>query len=194
MSAKRDLPFPKGETAWNGEVPTSGVDYTKCGHEYSYTDPTSHRELTLRAVRNESGITLYGKLPVTLNASGTSITGYARLPTDPWCVIDDEIGSNGVEDDDVCYVHVKGPCTVKTASASLSSITAGDYVVAATRASSTAAGTTGSGVNLISPIANATDATGAFANNRGAMARAISAATTNNTDTGIRVNMDARFV
>lgn len=194
MTAKRNLPFEKGKTLYEGEVPTSGANYGFCGQEYTINDSTTGRETTLRAVRNESGITLYGRLPVQLNIYGTSITGYATSAVQQCCIIDDDLGSSGVEDDDVCYVVVKGSPLVKTGQAGLSSIVAGDWVTALTQANSTAAGTTGAGVNLVLPIANATDATAANINSRGIIGRAVSAATTNNTATAIRVNLDVRFV
>lgn len=194
MSAKYDLPFKKGRTLYGGSVPTSGANYAFCGTEFEAKDSTttSGRKITLRAVKNGSGITLYAKQPVQLNAVGDTILGYARLPDVPWVVLDDEIGAAGVVANDACFVHVKGPCTVKTAGASLIGIAAGDPIVAATAANSTAAGTTAAGVNRRTDAI--TNGTVASTVNDGVMARAITAATTNQTATEIRVNMDARLL
>lgn len=192
MSYETSLPFKKGKTQYGGSVPSSGADYGKIGQEYIAKDPGgTGRKVRLRAVKNASGITLYGKQPVTLNAAGTEITGYARLPDARWAVLDDDLSSAGVVANDVCYVVVGGPVTVKTAGANLISISAGDLIVGATAANSTAAGTTAAGVNKIGALASATEA---FTLNNGAMARAISAATTNQTSTDLRVCMDARLV
>ena len=195
MSYHVNLPFKKGETLYGatvgGSVPSSGANYNFIGQEYTYDDPTTHAQVVLRAVKNESGIALYGQQPVVLNSAGTKILGYARLPDSRWVVLDDSLPSTGVAANDVCFVVVRGPCTVKTAGANLLAIVDGDMIVAATAANSTAAGTTAAGVNKIGALAAATDASTI---NNGVMARAISAATTNNTQTGIRVRMDARLI
>ena len=180
-------PFKKGETLYGGSVPSSGANYAMCGQEYHHNDSSTGRPQVLRAVRNESGITLYGRLPVQLNPGGTSITGYASDNEAEYVVLDDDLGSSGVVDDDVCYVVTKGDPLVKTAPSGLLAIAAGDRIVAHTQANSTVAGTTAAGVNLLS-------ATTSVPLNRGVCAKAISAATTNNTNTAIRVRIDARLV
>lgn len=186
-----NLPFEKGKTLYGGSVPSSGANYAFIGHEFDARDSATGRKVRVRAVKNASGITLYGKQPVTLIPNGTEINGYARLPTDRFVGLDDGLDSNGVVANDVCYVVVKGPCLLKTAAANLISIVAGDKIVAATAANSTAAGTTAAGINKIGAPG---DATSAITLNDGVQARAVTAATTNNTETAIRVNIDARLV
>lgn len=187
MYVSTNAPFKKGKTLYEGDVPTSGADYTVVGSHYHYIDSTTGVPGVVRAVRNESGITLYGKQPVQLNSLGTSITGYARSTEAEFAILDDDLDSNGVEDDDVCYIVVQGTPLVKTAPSGLLAIVDSDRLVAHTQANSTGAGTTAAGVNL---LASSTS----VPLNRGVQAKAISAATTNNTQTDIRVRIDARLI
>lgn len=180
-------PFKKGDTLYGGSVPSSGANYAMVGQEYLHNDSSTGRPQVLRAVKNASGITLYGRLPVQLNPAGTEITGYARTTEEEYVILDDDLGSSGVAANDVCYVVTKGDPLVKTAPSGLLEIAAGGRLVAHTQANSTVAGTTAAGVNLLA-------ATTSVPLNRAVMAKAISAATTNNTNTAIRVRIDARLV
>jgi hypothetical protein len=194
MYVSTNAPFKKGKTLYEGSVPSSGADYTVIGSEYHYTDSTTGIPGVIRAVKNTSGITLYGKQPVRLSDDGTKVLGYQVSSIEEWAVLDDDLDSNGVVANDVCYVVVQGCPLVKTAPSSLFAIAARDRIVAHTQANSTGAGTTAAGVNLVLAIANATDATGANTYNRGVMAKALTAATTNNTKTDIRIRIHARLV
>lgn len=193
MSAERDLPWKRGETQYgtgvNGTVPTSGADYTKCGTEYLSEDPLFGRPVRVRAVKNASGITLYGRQPVQLNAAGTQIIGYANRPDQKWVPIDD-LGSTGVGSvgaNDCCFVVIRGVGYVR---ANAVNVSAGDYLHALTLAASTGAGTTANGIEA---RALTSSVTGAQTHPDGEMARAISAATNGQT-THIAVLMDARLI
>lgn len=188
MGYDRNLPFQKGTTLYAGVVPAS-PDYSIVGREFEMDDPVTGRTMTLRAVRNETGQAILGRQPVQLNAAGTSITGYANRPDQSWVVTDDSsrFPATGVKDDDVCYVHVRGPAIAKTASSALLAIVVGDKIIGATGANSTAP----NGVNKIGALASATDAATI---NDGVQGRALTAATANQTETAILLAMDSRLV
>lgn len=192
MGRYTNRPFQKGKTLCGGDATQiAAADYSKCGTEYDFQHESTGRRGVLRAVKNASGITLYGKQPVTLNTAGTQITGYSTRASDRSVLLDDDLDATGVANGDVCYVIVRGVGQVKTAGASLVSIVDGDELVAATAAASTAAGTTAAGVNK---VANVTAGTDGQTIPRGVFARAISAATTNNTATAILALVNAPFV
>lgn len=188
MSDTSTLPFKKGETLYQGTVPTDAV-YDVVGKECKVADPTTGLYVHLRAVKNAAGVTLYGKQPVQLSADGREIAGYATRTSQQAPVLDDSLAAAGVVSNDVCFVIVKGPCTVKTAPVLTGVLVAGSRIVAASIANSTGAGTTNAGVDLVAVATNFTDAATIPL---GVIGRAITAATTNNTKTDVRVIVDVR--
>lgn len=156
------LPFDRGDTYFGG-APTNANDGEHLlGQEYTLMDDQhgTGREVTLRAVRNSSTVTLYGKSLVRLNALGTEIIGveteeYTEARVVP---LDELLPSGGVAANDICFVVVKGPalCQDQIAQASENIISAGSLVRATTINAATTAGATGGRVQAVEVTSSVT--------------------------------------
>lgn len=120
---------------------------------------TSNRRIRLRAVRNMTGQTQYGKLCAVLSrdsktnfASGTgAATAVGGVPGSTRFIqiarlgvvatggpakcfpLDEFLPSTGVVDKDICWMVLRGPAIVKTSFANMSAnVTVGDALVAVT--------------------------------------------------------------
>lgn len=96
-------------------------------------------------VRNMSGITLYKKRLVTLNALTKRAEGYSITTAQRAFPVDEFLPDTGVPHGDLFWVVIAGRAIIATLmSGQTADIVAGDLIVAATvNAASTAAGTTG---------------------------------------------------
>lgn len=210
-------PFPLGKTFY-GESGTIDVSSSYAnvdgihleGREclvpdYVTSDPTNTRGSDLvktRIVRNVSGSTLYGGFAAVYSTSARlrRINGYARLTgTDVAGIIDPNLGSTtGVRDGDLCHLITEGYVLVKTPKVNtdfVTDIAAGDALVSTT--DSAANGTTSNVTNAAGRIRaipatfSATEATDGTAAryNRNIYATAVSACTTNYTNSNLLVHV-----
>jgi len=150
------------------------------------------------ALRNESGIALVGKRIGTLTKTAgyspvQSVDGYCDVLNETGCVvIDSNLPSAGVADDDIFWGIIEGPCTVLTGSAAsaVNSIAVGDVLVAQTAVTSQS---TTSGRVGKAAVANATDAQGAMEVGLGRIGKALSARTTNETNSDLLIQAAIRL-
>jgi hypothetical protein len=165
------------------------------------TTRLSNRPVVMRLMRNTSGITLYKGMIVTSAAgySGKRFDGLARLTAcEVAGVIDDCLGSGGVRNGDLCWVHIQGPALVLSYWANAGAdVAAGNLLYATTSAASnvtTSAAGRFSAWNtaLTATATQATDGTmtGVIVNH---FARAQSARLTSATNTQTLVDMCLRI-
>lgn len=162
--------------------------------------------LVCMAVRNRSGVTLYGKRLVTFDITTagltgiTDIKGYADTLFEKSAPLDEFIATNGVADKDICWVVIEGVCTLMTPEVNTNmngDIAAGADLIAATAASSTGSTTGGrvSNVTFFNATAGETGACfRAYNLARGLVATALSAKTTDNTSADILCRVRARWL
>ena len=131
------------------------------GREFTFADVNettgakrSYKDVVRRLVKNDSGITLNGKLLVQLDGTGTKIKGYAingivtTIAAAGGSIegahlgdvypLDEYLPSAGLADGDWGYIVVKGSAICITANVSVIGVTAvGNRVIAATAEDST---------------------------------------------------------
>lgn len=193
MSRDNDLPFAVGST-YGATSASDGAQFE--GREYTVDDVNpatgarrSNKRRRLRVVRNTSGGALLPKRLVTFKATAGSasvgqVDGMACVTAARAYPIDEYLPAAGCANNDLCYIVVEGPAVCYTAAGSLSAISVGSEVVAATAATSGAA--TAGRVNLIS----LTGATSLLADQiRNRIGYAMSAVTANNTDSDLAVDV-----
>jgi hypothetical protein len=198
MSRDNSLPFPRGEY----ETTAGAFDHL-LGREYKVEDvdwgSTSgqkpHRSgkmVTVRLVKNDSGISLLGthlvRFSTTAGEYGSVVDGYARLTHERGYPVDEFVPSAGVPDGAYFYVVTEGPAMVTTAVAGADfngDISVGSTLCAGTAAAST--GTTAGRVQVqnITGSSQATDYSALLDGVKNMVGRALSAATTGNTSTEI---------
>lgn len=157
MSIERGLPFERGSTYFGGGTPVStagDASYDWEGREFEVDDviytpgPTkgqlrSRDKVTLRIVRNTSGIALLPKRIARFESGthwGRRVDGYTTTTAAHGYPIDEYLPAAGVADDDLFYIVVKGPATVLTnlANSNDNILTYGADVIALTAATSQA--------------------------------------------------------
>lgn len=206
-----DPPMGLGETLSGKDSEGNLINGDKLGMKCDfYTIPTNAQRGNktfpaaghpIRAVllRNTSGITLLGKRLGLLDANAGyaglwNVDGYVvTLHKSPCVLIDPFLASTGVEDDAIFWGIIGGPVLVLTPMAGAdfgSAISVGDMLVAATGSTS---GATTSGRVAKIQLANATDAAGAAAGANAVWARALSAATTGQTNESLLVEVTNRW-
>jgi hypothetical protein len=152
------------------------------------------RRVTCRLVRNTSGITILGKRLVTLNATGTEITGIATtsyaycVPTDEW------LPSTGVRHGDICWVVVEGPAVCLTAFAADLGIATGAALHSLTSsAGSTSGASTATNGRVTQHVVAAATTAGQFTDIiehlKNYIGRAVTARTTGETNADILVDI-----
>jgi hypothetical protein len=171
---------------WLGQIhefPYNNLDGSQVrGNRKRLTGRTIHAI----CLRNESGITLYGKRLARLTRTAgykllESVDGYCAVLGEDLCVIiDPQLSSAGVADDDIFWGIIKGPAVVLTPEAGAAFN--GDIAVAATTQTSVA----GRFSNV--SIANATDAAGALEQAVNLIGIAMSARTTGETNADLLIN------
>lgn len=108
------LPFPLGQTYFNGETIPSDFDYAQLGfigQEYWVKDPsvTDNRMSRVRVVRNAAATAITPDVTVDLNAEGSRVTaedGVSTYPTEP--KVDPNLADD-VPVGDLCYIYIEGP-------------------------------------------------------------------------------------
>jgi hypothetical protein len=186
MPSQDFLHFQLGKTYFEGS-PDAATDGEAILGEEIEVRHSSGRMTTYRIVRNSAGIAVLPKRLAVLNATGTAITGYARLPSDRGVPIDSALPTAGCATNDICLVAVKGPAIALTDLADYAAdLAAGDWLTSQTAATSQA--TTAGRIKLrtvsSSVTANMTETDGVFA-------RAISTALTNDTNTDVLIDVGA---
>jgi hypothetical protein len=162
MARDESLPFNRGETFYNGNIPdlTNGAGGINLeGKEYvaeiapasrysgAVADP-SGRTVRVKVVRNRSAINLLPRRIAryaigTPNAGfnfGTGVDGYVFQTTDPIAgVVDELLPAAGVPPGDLFYVVTDGPTEVISATTGTISIAAGAQIAATTGTSAVSA-------------------------------------------------------
>ena len=172
-----------------------GVEWTGPDHYYPTDTRRSDKMKTWRVVKNNSGIILKpGKRPLRLDETGELVSGYGRLGSaaanaagcEKTVVGDENLVDQAIGTGDWFLVTVKGPTLAKNGETggADTNIAAGDRVCAQTAASSTAGSTQLAGVSKIS-TATSVKALDLL----GALGTALSALTTDQTNTDILVNV-----
>lgn len=190
-----DSLFELGETFFGiGSTIDTTFKYSLLGVEKEFQDPNFTMKVRrMRLVRNSSGINLLPKMAVRYKVSSandpcgfeTEIDGYGAVNPEKIVLVDDQLPSGGVPNGDYFWVCVQGEHLGITAKSSLNSIVVGDFLVAQTAAASTFSTTAGR-LNLIDLTGATTPLANQILYNVG---HAMTARTTNNTDTDIRVNV-----
>lgn len=142
----------RGKT-WYGPTQTIDTNNYEATHleghtvEFPHTDPSNQtvrldsRPVIMRLMRNVSGVTLYAGMMVA-SKSGYEQKRFDGLARTTACeiagVIDDHLGSGGVRNGDLCWVHVQGPAKVYTAytASKLGDVSVGSLLYAITVATS----------------------------------------------------------
>lgn len=199
-----NVAFPRGSTHYNGQtidtndygnsVSLEGVVHIFPNNDPSVTALSARRDggtVTAICVRNVSGIALLpGRIPVWKSGyEGRRVDGYVTTEAAQAAgVVDDQLPSAGVPNGDLFWLIVKGKVLVKTGLTGASdalTISVGNKVVAATAATSQA---TTAGRMKVADFTGATAVLAGQINN--AIGRALTARTTNNTDTNTLVELD----
>lgn len=168
---------PTGLHIEGAEIEVDDIDLAASASTQFKRGGTSNRRIRLRAIRNLTGVTVYGKLLAVLNrdtktnyASGTGApTALGGVPGSTrfrelarlglvatggpaQCIpLDEYLDANGCVANDICWGVLRGPAIVKTSLANMSAdITVGDALVAVTATTAAATdATTGGRVHVI---------------------------------------------
>lgn len=173
MSRDNNLPFPYGQTMWNGDSNAiSASEYAHLeGREYKVNDARygSGEDITLKVVRNKGSVRLAKSHGVMFGTTagwvGRKIRGYVSASGTEGYPVDDQL-TTSVAQNDLFYIGVGGPflCQVSGLVTGATAITAGDVV------SFGAAGMLvpgGAGRNSLGRLDNGTgNITGAITGNR----------------------------
>lgn len=156
MSRNEQMPFPVGQTYYNGDtVPSTQGDrgiINLLGKEYVCEDialatgiARTNRYRVLRLMENNSGVTVYAKNIAILSADGKEIVGVVATLAAAGKPIDEYLPSSGCPAGDRCYVVIEGPAICKNCDAAVATNahTAGNWVVAATVNAATTSTTAG---------------------------------------------------
>lgn len=202
----------RGSTMYNGAtIDTNNLSYldyegqTKIFEDKIWNgsgvkaDRLNGREVVCRLVRNMSGATLYPKRLVQLDpANPGRVTGYTNSLCQEAYVVDEFLPATGVPNGDLFWIVISGPTQVLTpmtgAEFNTTLIAAGQVLVAGTTSTgTTAAGTTGAPGRIAGFTILAATTVPQFTNildyATNWVCRAISAATSGNTNTGILVDV-----
>lgn len=217
MSRDNDQMFDRGQTYYGPDrtidsnnllgVSLEGQEKTFEDLDYATTGGSavpaarSARKVVCRLVRNDSGITLYAKQLVNLNAAGTKVTGLATLDSSDAFPVDEFVPSSGVRANDLFWIVVEGPamCLTPYAGAGFNGV---DIAVGAklhsvtSTAGTTAAGTTSAAGRVTNFVAVAATTAGQFTSlinyTQNYLGQALTARTTGNTHTDILVDVRRR--
>lgn len=211
MAAHRDPPpFDLGQTLKGTDADGNLINKEVLGKTWTFpsysaagTGPRQSRpkrfegSVTVVALRNVSGITLYGKRLGSLKVSAgitslTEVDGYGYVQAQDLVVfIDEFIATNGVAANDIFWGVIRGPVTVLTSpdgTAFNIDIAVGDRLIAGTAAASTGASTAGRVAGMTFFVgATAGITQNAIIGSR-MIGHALSARTTGNTNADILVN------
>lgn len=196
----------KGTMTNDGTTTTINEQVLGTRHEFTDADFSGSAQPRLSgatihaiALRNTSGITLLGKRLVLLDVTAgrgrlKNADGYAHDASMGLCVlVDPFLPSAGVADDDIFWGIYKGPalCLTPTVAADFNAaITAGAPLVAAT--GTTSGNSTGGRVSMVT-LPGQTGATAAFSAAVNLVGYAMSARTTDITNSDVLVDMAVRI-
>lgn len=200
MSHFASLPFPLGKT-WDNTTITNS-DNVQAGREYWIPDVDatnqpkirSNRLRKVRVVRNSTGAVVLPKRLVKIKAGtyGQEVDRYSSVHAAENVFPSDEyLPSAGAPVDSLFYVVVEGPALINTngAADATNVIAVGDSVVA-----STGNGTTNATMAGRIAVADFSGATAPLANNiRNTIGRALSAATTAQTNQDILIDVHPQY-
>lgn len=194
-----NLPWARGTTFYGSAVPPDatsnaqfeGKEWEIEDMDYSVSPPVarSNRYVRVRVVRNVSGILLLPKRLARFQAAGTDgrmygaqVAGYTTITDARGFPIDEFLPAAGVQNNDLFYIVIRGPskCITSLAGGANLVVSVGDYIQAATAATSQA--TTAGRVEL--NVVEASTAPGVFN-----VGHALSAATTANTNSDLLVEV-----
>lgn len=209
-------PFELGTTLKGTDADGNLINSEILGRVYTFNPVTSvtptngvrrfhtAEPLTVIALRNRSGVTLYGKRHATLDLSTagmagiTDVKGYNDSLGEPTVLIDEFIASTGVADKDIFWGVVDGVATAltpETGAAFNGDIAVNADLVAATAASSTGSTTGGRVSNVTFTNATAGNSSNGFDGYRMAMnhlGTALSARTTGETSADLLIRVRNR--
>ncbi len=206
MARNENPPIGRGEVETN-----SGAFDHLLGKEWVFEDidfatgnrgtkPTrSARDVTCRLVKNSSGTTLLPKRLVKFKtgaAYGLEVDGYTNSTAERGHPVDEFVTASGVPDGAYFWIVVKGPATVKLPLAQADfngDVVVGTRVVALTAATSGATTAGRVAVENITGSSQATDYTFLFNQIGNSIGRALSAATTANTNNDLLVDVNSRW-
>lgn len=218
MAKLDSCPFELGTTLKGTDADGNLINGEVLGRKYTFnsittTTPSSGvrklhtaEPLTVMALRNRSGVTLYGKRWATLDVATAGLTGvtdvkgYADVLAEGHCVLIDEfIATNGVADKDIFWGVVEGVATTLTSETGAgfngADIAVSGDLVAATAASSTGAATGGRVTNVSFTNATAGNSSNGYDGYRMAMnhlGTALSARTTGETSADLLMRVRNR--
>jgi hypothetical protein len=184
MARDEAPPFVRGGTYYQGgSIDTTSLGGVNLeGKEYKFEDTVygTGMYVTCRIVRNSGTFNLRPKRMVSFDSSyyGQRVNGYTATTGGAGFPVDELLPAAGVPPNDLFYVVVDGPAAVLTPldAGADNVVNVGD-ILAAITAATTGATTAGRVASL-----DATAATFSLGTERNAIGRAISAATTANTD------------
>lgn len=188
-----NLPFPRGSTFYGNGTPnlTDVGAIALEGKEYLVQDSNvGDGTVVLRVVRNVSGTALAAKRLVRFQSGyeGRRVDGYGAVQNQWTYPVDDAYGSQTIANNDLFYVVVRGPCLINSSLAGAdTNWSVGDYVACCTAATSqaTTAGRLAQGTCAIT----GNTGPGIMKDIRNQIGRALTAATTNNTNTDTLVDV-----
>lgn len=215
MARNENPPFGRGETFYNGgTIDSNNLGGTQLeGKEFVFEDVQynvsgqvgakpnrTNRYVRCRIVRNVGAVALLPKQCVTFQKTalvyGARVDGEVRLDAERTYPIDEWLPAAGCPVNDLCYVVVEGPATVRTSlgADATNVFNVGDGVIALTAATSgaTTAGRVQPQLNYWAGVANAlTSIQSATVPNSimNLIGRALSAATTANTNSDLLVEV-----
>lgn len=217
--AKLDsCPFELGKTLKGTDADGNLINVEVLGREYTFnniqtTSPTggvrgnyTGEPLRVIALRNRSGVTLYGKRHAVLDYTTagtvgvTDVKGYANtLAQGPVVLIDDNLATAGVADKDIFWGIVEGCALTLTSETGAgfggADIAVGNDLVAATAASSTGSTTGGRVANVTFTNATAGNSSNGYDGYRMALnhlGTALSARTTGETSADLLIRVRNR--
>lgn len=189
---------------WLGQVHEFPYNNTSGSQVRGNRKRLSGRTILAVALRNESGLTLYGKHLARLTRTAgysllESVDGYAAaLAEKDVVIIDPGLATGGVADDDIFWGIIGGPTTILTpedGSAFNGNIAVGEPLVGAT-AATTGTSVAGRVSNVVHQAATAGDTTAAlqaFKMAANLIGYALSARTTGETNADLLINACIRL-
>lgn len=206
MARNENPPFGRGETFFGGGTTNTTDGANLEGMEWQFEDlqwtgvagakpARTNRKVRCKIVRNVSGIALLPKrlckYKLTSGLYGAQVDGYTTLDAEDFAgVVDEWLPAAGVPANDLFWIVLEGPtiCLTDIAAAATNSYSAGQALVSLTAATSQA--TTAGRVQPVTITAASTfDDLVALNNAMNRIGRAMSARTTNQTNSDVLVSL-----
>lgn len=201
MSRGGNLPFPRGKTYYEGNIPLlpsgsvdlqahielEGKTFTIEDIDFSVSSGAkpyrTGKYVTLMVVRNVNGSALLPKLIAKMKTDGSAkefagqIMGYATTVGELGYPIDEFLPAAGVANNDLFYVVIGGPAKVTSAASGTTTLTPGLFAIPTT------------GGKVVAQDMTVAAGTATFAQIQGAIGRAIENVAAINTDFLIDVTL-----